>query len=94
MAKDAYFCCPHCGEPLPSNATFCKHCGGSHDSGWENDNDASVDIWPNDDDEDYRDFLEREFPAHLTPRRSLWQRIVFLIALLLLVAFLYQAFWH
>lgn len=29
--------CPHCGEPLPENATFCRYCGSDAETGWDED---------------------------------------------------------
>ncbi len=57
-SPDDYFVCPHCGRELPGDADFCPACGASDDSGW---NDASDEY---DDDFDYEEFVEREFPQH------------------------------
>lgn len=29
--------CPHCGEPLISNAKFCPNCGSDENTGWSED---------------------------------------------------------
>ncbi len=33
------FDCPHCGEPLAEEATFCRHCGSDAETGWSPDTD-------------------------------------------------------
>ncbi len=39
------FPCAHCGEMIPEDATFCKHCGSDHETGWNPDVDYySVDL--------------------------------------------------
>ena len=43
--------CPHCGEPIEEDATFCRHCGSDEETGWSPDVDYySVEL-PEDDDE-------------------------------------------
>jgi len=31
------FDCPHCGEPVPVEATACPTCGSDEDTGWSDD---------------------------------------------------------
>ena len=31
--------CPHCGEPLASDAESCPHCGSDFETGWKPDTD-------------------------------------------------------
>ncbi len=65
--KADYFVCPHCGEDVSVGATVCRECGASDDSGWEKDDAGwQGDPWTgylDDDDPDYEEFIDREFPA-------------------------------
>ncbi len=64
--KADYFVCPHCGEDVSIGATVCRECGASNDSGWgEGGGGWQSDPWSgylDDDDSDYEEFLDREFP--------------------------------
>ena len=80
-----YFVCPNCGADVPEDADFCRICGASADSGWE---DADwADGEEDEDDFDYDDYLRREFPEHAepdhrpNPRRALTVAIVLLLCL-------------
>ena len=64
-SQDAeYFVCPHCGAEVPAAASFCRHCGASEESGW---NESEADLYDHnagyadDDDFDYNEFITREF---------------------------------
>ncbi len=93
--SDSDYCvCPHCGEDLPQHATFCRECGASDQSGW-NEEDAWDDPEPSDLDDsdfDYDEFIAREFPDQAERHAGLWSFkwslaaavAVLLIALLLL----------
>ena len=57
-----WFACPHCGAHVRVDARFCRACGADDQVGW---NDADFD---NDyDDDDYDEFIRREFPALAPP---------------------------
>ena len=29
--------CPHCGEYIPTDASFCRYCGSDRETGWADD---------------------------------------------------------
>jgi zinc ribbon protein len=29
--------CPHCGEYIPTDSSFCRHCGSDRETGWADD---------------------------------------------------------
>lgn len=60
MTSDLHesFPCPHCGAELAAGARFCRTCGADDDVGWNDE-----DTWDGGyEDEDYDDFVRREFP--------------------------------
>lgn len=57
-ARDDWFACPHCGAKVAAGAGFCRACGASAESGWNDDEIGRAE----DDDFDYDDFVRREFP--------------------------------
>lgn len=61
-----YFVCPHCGSDVPAGASFCRECGASDESGWDDDEiaDALPDAYAPDTDFDYDEFISREFPEY------------------------------
>ena len=84
------FTCPNCGATVPAGAKFCRECGASDESGWNEDEsswaeDTASGYGP-DDDFDYDDFVAREFPDH-SPRlsRQRWKRWA-LIVLVVIVS--------
>lgn len=86
------FPCPHCGEAVIQGATFCRACGASEDSGWNDDDTADEFSSGYDDDEfDYEDFVSREFPQHasnrspLQPKRLLLSLVIVLTCLAMLL---------
>ena len=78
--------CPHCGADIDATANFCRHCGSSDADGWREDFDNDID-----DDFDYEQFVEENFPEHTTntQTRTLW-RFIALILLLAFAFFLYN----
>jgi uncharacterized membrane protein YvbJ len=81
------FVCPNCGADVPEHADFCRACGASADSGWD---DADwADGEEDEDDFDYDDYLRREFPEHAEPdtRPQPWRAVTVAIVLLLCLAF-------
>jgi hypothetical protein len=76
MASDDDWACPHCHEPLPGQAKFCRHCGASDESGWGQDGlgfaaePADGYGYDSEDDFDYDDFVAREFPDQAERKSS------------------------
>lgn len=79
--------CPHCGEEIDHNATFCRHCGSDESTGWASGAGEGAIDWQ--DDEDYADAVQREFghsipdgnkkiasPIRLPNNTQLWVAIV------------------
>ena len=62
QGDDDYFPCPHCGAEMRVGSSFCRECGASDDSGWNEDRGDSAGGYG--DDFDYDDFIRREFPEH------------------------------
>ena len=56
-SNDDWFSCHHCGAALPVTATYCRECGASAESGW---NDGELDE-DGGDDFDYDEYVSREF---------------------------------
>ncbi|MFV1966894.1 MAG: zinc ribbon domain-containing protein [Pirellulaceae bacterium] len=93
--KDDTFPCPHCGAEVRAGASFCRACGASDDSGWNEE-----DSWSDDasgtgcseavDDFDYDEYIRREFPEHASfaATRRLKQMFVALVVILLCAALL------
>lgn len=65
MAMDE---CPHCGEPIDEEATFCRHCGSDGETGWKPDTDYYAVELPEDED------AEAE-PSEAPPRWMLKERL-------------------
>lgn len=91
--EDDYFVCPHCGSDVPTGAAFCRECGASDTSGWEEDCgtvDAFPDAYAPDTDFDYDEFISREFPDHAEPTsgRQATRWFTGLIVAIVLIAFL------
>ena len=82
------FVCPHCGADVPVGAKFCRECGADEEVGWNDENAWSTgydtEVM---DDEDYEDFVRREFPndASVASPMQIWK---VLIVLALLASFL------
>lgn len=62
-----YFVCPHCGQDLAPNASFCRHCGSSDDSGWCTDDESD---FLGHDEFDYDEYIEREYGGLLGRTRT------------------------
>ncbi len=85
------FSCPNCGAELAAGVQFCRHCGGSEESGWGDD-------WQDeygrqeDDDFDYDEFVRNEFPEqaiHRVPSRR--RALTRIVALLLIIVLAWSA---
>ena len=62
MENDLHGLCPHCGEPLKPSATFCRECGSSDESGWNETEEGFAE-----EEFDYDEFVQREFPSEAPP---------------------------
>jgi hypothetical protein len=75
---------------LPTNATFCRHCGASDECGWgEEDDPDDLDLpggyrEDDEDDFDYDEFVAREFPDQ-APEGAYPQNRHFQMAVIVLV---------
>jgi hypothetical protein len=87
-----FFSCPHCGAQVRRDAAACRECGSDAETGWSDEEHADGG-YAQDDDFDYDEYVRREFPddADGPPRRTPWQWIVAIVAVLLIVAML--VFW-
>jgi hypothetical protein len=89
-----YFLCPHCGADVRKGQAACPECGSCEETGWS---DAATESFADggdgeDDDFDYHEFLEREFPDHaqpLTARQKLSRLGIVLICLLLILTLIF-----
>ena len=68
-----WFACPHCGGRVQAGARACPHCGSDEETGWSDNAEGLAEAgWVGDDDFDYSEFVEREFPdegaGHATGR--------------------------
>jgi hypothetical protein len=58
--------CPHCGEPIDEEATFCHHCGSDASTGWKADTDYDAVELPEDEEsEEPREPPRRGFKSRL-----------------------------
>ena len=79
------FPCPVCGEVVPANAKACPGCGACDRSGWSGDPYTDGLALP-DEEFDYKRFAAEEFGEE--PRKSRWQWVWWVAAVVLLWAFL------
>ena len=82
--------CPHCGEPVPAKAKFCRECGSDASTGWSDEAEyGSLDLPEDMSDADYEAFLAQEFGSAPPPwkRHGLWgfAAIVVIVAFLLFI---------
>lgn len=87
--------CPHCGEPIPLNAKFCRSCGASEDQGWR-----AEDSWNDEssggygaDDFDYEEFIAQEFPQNeiAKPKRLIWWYVAWLMLFVFIMLIVVEA---
>jgi hypothetical protein len=76
------FDCPCCGAEVAAGARFCRECGASEESGW---NEEGEEGFATEDDFDYDDYLEREFSITRPMSRGAQLRRAFIVAIILLV---------
>lgn len=84
--------CMHCGAEVWDDATFCRECGASEDSGWNDASDAlALGGYSADEEEeryDYEQYVRNEFPEYLedsdiSSRRILTTLLVIAVCLAL-----------
>src|SRR5712671_3089977 len=87
MNADDNFICPNCGAEVPANASACPECGADEKTGWSPDTiyDGTGIEDPDDDGFDYENWKRREVDGK-SPRRTKWQRLVWWMALFVLIA--------
>ena len=61
--------CSHCGEVFPDGRLNCPHCGADKDQDWSADPEYG-ELGFEDEDAEYRDFLDREGLSDPSPKRS------------------------
>lgn len=77
--------CPNCGADLATGAVFCRECGASEDSGWNDDVIDTEAGYCEDEDFDYDDFIRREFPGHASPPTNISLKRFLMITLVVLL---------
>jgi hypothetical protein len=97
-SESDYWVCPHCGADLAPRAGFCRECGASEDSGWnESEAWAEPNLGDSDDpDFDYDEFIAREFPEHAKRRAhppSLKSTVALIVVVLLIALLLFGSFF-
>lgn len=89
-----WFVCPHCGADVLRGAKACKECGSDAETGWapearhHDEEEALPTGHGRERDFEYDDFLEREFPQHMSPERRAKKRRWIALVLLVIAAFL------
>ena len=84
MENDLHGLCPHCGKPLKPSATFCRECGSSDESGWNETEEGFAE-----EEFDYDEFVQREFPSDAPPGNLDVKRIAIAsVIIIVLAAFL------
>ena len=78
--------CPHCGEEIPANARFCRHCGSSDSDGWRDEEDYDTDV----DDFNYDEYVQQNFPESVTntETRPIWRLVAVVLLALFALSFL------
>ncbi len=85
--RPSTFQCPHCGGTVRSTAVACPHCGSDEETGWAEEDAAEYE----EDDFDYDDYIQREFPQHSEQPEWSWKKSwVKIVALLLLLTMLFS----
>jgi RNA polymerase subunit RPABC4/transcription elongation factor Spt4 len=93
VEHDEDFICPVCGAEVPAGARACPECGSDERTGWS-DQTIYDDTGITDPDEDefkHEEWLRRE--GVLSPKRPARQWLWWGIALLVLLAILFQYVW-
>ena len=80
--------CPCCGAEVPKKAKACPECGADENTGWSDDAGRGGLDLP-DDDFSYEGFVEREFGGGKNPKPSGIHWFWWLVAILLVAAFVW-----
>src|SRR5436190_13227653 len=84
--------CPVCGEDVPRGALACPECGADHNSGWREEAVSYDGLDLPDDNFDYDDFLQREFPSKIRPSgiKPIWWNTAILILVISIALYLFR----
>ena len=76
----------HCGADIYEDATFCRECGASDDSGWDHDTTDAMAYGGYSDDEDdqydYESFVAREFPDYVANKDFSARRLLMALCII------------
>lgn len=87
---DEYFECPHCGANVLVSAKFCRECGADDQSGWSDDGEHYDSEADAEDDFNYDEFVQREFPDQAPPsQKNLWLVVLIVVLCLAMLGLLY-----
>ncbi|MBC8352008.1 MAG: zinc ribbon domain-containing protein [Planctomycetes bacterium] len=76
------FDCPCCGAEVVAGANFCRECGASDDSGWDEEGEEG---FSTDEEFDYDEYLEREFAITRPQSQGAQLRRLLTIVIIVLV---------
>jgi uncharacterized membrane protein YvbJ len=84
MKTNQTFVCPNCGGEVRKGSAACPHCGSDDQTGWSDGTYLDgIDI---NNDVDYDEILEQEFPSSRTKKKTVsWVIIVAAVLLVLSV---------
>ena len=85
MTDKDYFICPNCGKELPTDAKHCPECGSDDNTGWKDD--LNADIPQEYTDEDYENFIQKEFGKK--KHKLGWLIIAIIVIIAILIIFTY-----
>lgn len=83
--------CPHCGEYIPSDSSFCKHCGSDRETGWADDDEIAYQAVELPEDEDGE--FEQDAPRQSNPwiRRGAYLGLIAMAILVGILAIVFMA---
>lgn len=84
MKTNQTFVCPNCGGEVRKGSAACPHCGSDHRTGWSDR--TYLDGIDVDDDVDYDELVEQEFPSSSRKKKAKLSWIAVVAAILLLLA--------
>ena len=81
-----FFLCPYCGAEVKKGKLACPECGSCDETGWsEAATEGFADgAWDDEDDFDYDEFVDREFPESAGPFSSKHWGVTLVILLICL----------